>query len=212
VLRRTSRQSLLPGPTMCTDIVADVAVYGLPTGPDDPPHAAADMAPLPHLTCERPVRFRFMTRPVPCLPPLRPTAASSSPTGINVVAGPGLRRLRVIGYAVKRLRVPNPATRPREQPWMWVEVVTYFAAPESGTAPSEGDAGGGVYQLSAADGSFVLHSFVSARAVLTDPVTRATAECYTLTPAHLALEQVRALQEAPGSTLPRGALSFVHPK
>lgn len=195
----------------CFQIVADVAVYGLPSGPDDPPHGAADMVPLPHLACELPVRLLGTTCPVPCLPPFAAYSGIVLVTGINVVAGPGQRKLRVIGYAVKTLRVPNPAARPHEQAWMLAKVVTYFAAPAGGIAPHEGDSGGGVYQLSGT-GSFVLHSFVSARAVMTDPVTGVTAEFYTLTPAHLALEQVRSLQGAPGSALPQGALSFVHPK
>lgn len=191
----------------CWICVANIALYGLPSGMGDPPHAAADMQLLPHLACALPVRD--VIRPVPCLPPYAAYSGIVLVTGANVSQGSGPRKLRVIGYAVKTMEVPDPTVPSGKAT---VQVITYFAAPESGIAPYERDSGGGVYQVSAVDGSFVLHSFVCARSVLTDPATGLSMEFYTLTPAHLALEQVHALQSEPGSTLPQGALRFVVPR
>jgi hypothetical protein len=198
----------------CLRIVVDIALYSLPSGPDDPPHGAGDVQPLSHLSCALPVRGVGRTmHPITCLPPFTAYSGIVLVTGANVSLGPGPRKLNVIGYAVKSLDVPDPSETLRAGTLQTkvVKVVTYFAAPAGGIAPYERDSGGGVYQL-ALDGSPVLHSFVSARAILTEPVTGDEHEFYTLTPAHLALEQVIALQDAPGSALPPGAPKFVLPR
>ena len=177
----------------------------------DAPRSDADVFLQPHLACSLPVRdITDMAQPVPCLPP------SSGPgryTGRvffhgDKERGSAQRLLDVIGFAEKHMRV-HTAGRPGSSSTA-VEV-TYVARSVGGTAkPIRGDSGGPVTQPQTDDSPNLLHSFICAEVQL-DPLSLSRELLYTLTPACLVLEAVRARQGAPGRVLPQGALRFVRP-
>jgi hypothetical protein len=105
---------------------------------------------------------------------------------------PGLvRRLRKVGVAKKRMPLRHGAPA---QYFVFTDIAIHNGGPDDGPAPTEGDSGGAVFRTLDADTGLIvtLHSFICARAFSGGGGARVL-HYYTLTPAALALAQLRAL-------------------